>query len=142
MKAKPLESLAFLLGDWNLDYIIPKSPFSEAKTDRGTGTFKKILDGTYIQFDYRTDSGGAAKGIFVWDESIKLYRYWWFENSGNYQTATCNFINKNTLSMNWHDSILVQTFKKVSQEKVVIHMKYPGKRGGYKVVLEVILNKA
>lgn len=41
---------------------------------------------------------GEAKGIFAWDEKIKMFRCWWFENSGSFQSATCNFINDNTLA--------------------------------------------
>ena len=38
-----MDKLEFLLGEWNLEYKIPKSPFSEAGRDVGTGTFKTVL---------------------------------------------------------------------------------------------------
>jgi len=101
----------FLLGDWELEYHIPKSFLSEAGTVTGSGTFKKILNDKYVQFEYSTQSGGEAKGIFAWDEKINAFRYWWFENSGSFLSATCNFIDDTTLALNWHDTLLVQTFK-------------------------------
>jgi len=70
-----------------------------------------------------------------------MYRYWWFENSGNYSQATCNFINENTLEMNWHDALFVQTFVKESLDEVILKMQYPSENGGYELVLEVILTR-
>jgi hypothetical protein len=136
-----LDKFEFLLGDWNLEYRIPKSFMSEAGTDTGIGTFKKILKEKYIQFEYSTKSGGGAKGIFAWDEKIKMHRYWWFENSGNFLSATCNFINDSILAMNWHDSILVQTFTKETSNRVVLKMQHPADKDGYDLVLEVIFTK-
>ena len=131
----------FLLGDWNLDYRIPKSFLSEAGSDSGIGSFKRALNGKYVIFDYSTKSGGAAMGIFAWDDKVKVYRYWWFENSGSFQTATCNFINDDILSMNWHDTLLVQTFVKNTPDKVVLKMQYPTVQGGYEIVLEVLFTR-
>jgi len=136
-----LDKLKFLLGDWNLEYRIPKSILSEAGKDSGSGTFRKILNEKYIQFEYSTKSGGGAKGIFAWDEKIKMFRYWWFENSGNFSSATCNFINDSILAMNWHDSILVQTFTKEISGRVVLKMQHPAGENEYNLVLEVIFTK-
>jgi hypothetical protein len=141
MKSEALEKFGFLLGSWNLEYIIPKSNFSEARSDTGSGSFKKILTDKYILFEYSTESGGEAKGIFAWDDKTKIYRYWWFENSGSFATATCNFIDDETLAMNWHDTLLVQTFMKESPDKIVLKMKYPSTQGGYDLIMEVILTK-
>ena len=131
----------FLIGDWNLKYNIPKSSFSDPGTDTGVGTFKKILNNKYVIFEYSTESGGEAKGIFAWDDKIKMIRYWWFENSGNFSSATCSFINENTLAMNWHDTLFVQTFTKETSDRVILKMQYPSDKGGYILVLEVILSK-
>jgi len=141
MKQNDLDKFNFLLGNWNLEYRIPESVFSEAGTDKGIGTFKKILDEKYVQFEYSTESGGAAKGIFAWDEKIKMFRYWWFENSGNFQEATCNFFNDGTLAMNWHETLLVQTFTKEAEDLVVLKMQYPSEKDCYDLVLEVVLRK-
>ncbi|MBU1679511.1 MAG: hypothetical protein KKD86_11785, partial [Bacteroidetes bacterium] len=124
-----------------LEYRIPKTEFSDSGSDNGIGTFRKILSDTYVLFEYSTKSGGAAKGIFAWDEKIKAFRYWWFENSGNFSTATCNFINDSTLAMNWHDTLLVQTFVRDSQDRVILKMQHPDDKLGYKLILEVILTK-
>lgn len=131
----------FLLGEWNLEYRIPKSFLSEAGTDSGIGSIKKALNDKYVIFDYSTKSGGEAKGIFAWDDKVKIYRYWWFENSGNFQSATCNFINDDILAMNWHDTLLVQTFRKDGPDRIILKMEYPAVQGGYEIVLEVLLTR-
>lgn len=142
-----MEKFDFLLGDWKLQYNIPKSPFHEADTGSGTGTFKRTLDDKYVCFDYVCSLASApekivkAHGIFAWDEKAKIYRYWWFENSGNFLEATCNFINDETLFFNWHDTLLSQTFKKSSPNKVVLKMEHPNSEGKYEPILEVILTK-
>ncbi len=136
-----MNKFEFLLGSWDLEYRIPKSIFSEAGSDMGIGSFTRALNDKYVFFEYSTKSGGEAKGIFAWDEKIKIYRYWWFENSGSFQSATCNFINEGTIAMNWHDTLLVQTFTKESADRVVLKMEYPAEKGGYELVLEVILTR-
>ena len=140
----PMDKFNFLLGTWKLEYKVPKSQFSEGDTGNGEGEFKRILNDRYVTFDYHaklTRGEGAAHAIFAWDEKSKIYRYWWFEDSGAFMEATCNFINENTLCLNWHNSILVQTFKKMEDGKVVLQMSYPSEKNGYEVVLEVILVK-
>lgn len=141
MKFDAMNKFDFLLGNWNLEYRIPKSFVSEASSDTGTGSFKRALNNRYIIFEYSTKSGGEAMGIFAYDEKIKAYKYWWFENSGSFQTATCNFINDDTLAMNWHDTLLVQTFTKAGPNRVILNMQHPAVQGGYEVVLEVIFTK-
>jgi len=141
MNTDNMTKFEFLLGDWNLEYRIPKSSFSEAGTDTGTGTFKKILDDRYIQFDYTTQSGGKAKGIFAWDSKVQVYRYWWFENSGSFMEATCSIISDGVLAMNWHDSVLVQTFVKEGPDKVILNMQHPAVNGGHESVMEVVFTR-
>jgi hypothetical protein len=141
MDLKAMNKFEFLLGDWNLEYRIPKSIFSEAGSDSGIGSFKKALNGKYVIFDYSTKSGSEAKGIFAWDDKVKVYRYWWFENSGNFLSATCNFVNDEILAMNWHDTLLVQTFVKDGPDRVVLKMQYPTVQGGYEIVLEVLFTR-
>ncbi|MBN1822660.1 MAG: hypothetical protein JXR31_08725 [Prolixibacteraceae bacterium] len=135
------DKFEFLLGDWKLEYYIPKSQFSDACTEIGQGTFKMILNDRYVQFEYTTESGGAAKGIFAWDDKINAFRYWWFENSGNFSIATCNFINETTLAMNWHETLLVQTFTKETDERVVLKMQYPDGNSGYELVMKVNMHR-
>jgi hypothetical protein len=140
MNSGILDRFEFLFGEWNLEYRIPKSTFNDSGSDSGIGSFKKILSDNYVFFEYSTKSGSEAKGIFAWDDKVKIYRYWWFENSGNFLSATCNFINDITLSMNWHDTLLVQTFVKEGNDKVVLKMQYPAK-SGYELILEVIFTR-
>ena len=136
-----MEKFEFLLGTWDLVYRIPKSTFSDAGSDTGVGSFKKALNDKYVFFEYSTKSGGEAKGIFAWDDKVKVYRYWWFESSGNFLSATCNFINDDTLALNWHDTLLVQTFVKEGSGRVVLKMQYPSAHGGYDLILEVIFTR-
>lgn len=141
MNQSNLDKFKFLIGDWYLEYRIPKSKFSDQRTDSGVGSFRKILNDKYVLFEYETKSGGEAKGIFAWDDKIKIFRYWWFENSGSFAAATCDFINEDTLAMNWHDTLLVQTFTKESSDKVILKMQYPYEKCGYEIILEVILER-
>lgn len=141
MNSDKIEKLGFLLGNWNLEYRIPKSKFSEARSDSGTGSFRNALNRRYVFFDYSTKSGGEAHGIFTWDDKIKFYRFWWFENSGSFMTATCDFINNETLYMNWHDTLLVQTFIKEGKDKVILNMLSPVEKGEYESVMEVVFTR-
>ena len=141
MNSEEMSKFEFLLGDWNLEYRIPESTMSKAGSDSGFGSFKRALNDKYVIFDYSTKSGGQAKGIFAWDSKIKKYRYWWFENSGSFLSATCDFINDNTLAMNWHDSLLIQTFTRENSDMVILHMQNPSSKGDYQLVLEVIFTR-
>ena len=139
-----MDKFEFLLGDWNLEYRVPESSFSEAATGTGAGTIKRALDDKYVYFDYAaslTTGQGEAHGIFAWDKRAKIYRYWWFENSGNFLTATCNFVNDETLFMNWYDTLLIQTFRKDGLDKVILRMENPSSEGDYELILEVILTR-
>ena len=143
-KTNKMEKFNFLLGDWDMESRIPKSQYSDADTGSGTGTFKRALDDKYVYFDYAasyTSGQGQAHGIFAWDEKAKVYRYWWFENSGTFMTATCNFINDETLFMNWHDTIIVQTFTKIAPNKVILRMEQPNAEGEYELILEVVFTR-
>ena len=139
-----MEKFEFLLGDWNLEYNIPKSSYSEAATGTGTGTFKRALDDKYVFFDYSSvvpDTSGEAHVIITWDEKSEIYGFWWFESSGNFSKATCNFIDENTLYLNWHDSLLKQTFKKINTDKVILRMENPVSNDKYELLLEVIFTR-
>ena len=139
-----MDKFKFLLGNWDMEYNIPKSAFSEATTGTGKGTFKRTLDEKYVFFDYSTlidGKEGQAHTIFVWDEKTQIYRFWWFESSGNFSKATCNFINAETLFINWHDSLLIQIFKKINSNKVVLRMESPNSNGNYELILEVTFTR-
>ena len=139
-----MEKFEFLIGDWDLEYRIPNSSISEKKTGKGSGTFKRALKDKYVIFDYEShvgDEKSGAHGIFAWDEKAKIYRYWRFENSGIFLKATCKFINEDTLFMNWHHAVFIQTFKKFNRDKVILQMKNPDSNGDYELILEVILSR-
>ncbi len=139
-----MEKFDFLLGNWNMEYNIPKSSFSKAATGTGTGIFKRALDDKYVYFDYSSlinSEKGEAHAIFAWDNKSKIFRFWWFESSGNFTKATCNFVNDEILFLNWHDSLLIQTFKKVDSNKVILRMENPTSEGKYELILEVIFTR-
>ena len=140
----PISKLDFLPGEWKLEYWVPKSIFSEEDKGTGTGEFRRILNEKYVSFDYHAGLSSiksSAHAIFVWDEKSQLYKYWWFESSGNFLTASCNFINDYTLSLSWHDSLLFQTFQKVSTDKIILQMKIPISSDKFEIILEVILTR-
>ena len=142
-----MDNFDFLLGTWNLKSNIPKSAFSEADTGSGHGTLKRVLDDKYVQFDYEGTSSadpqqkGRAHGIFAWDEKEQVYRYFWFENSGAFRQATCNFIDNKTLFLNWHDTLLIQTFTKSGPDKVTLRMEHPAAGDKFELILEVIFTR-
>ncbi|MBU1680863.1 MAG: hypothetical protein KJ799_09355 [Bacteroidetes bacterium] len=140
----PMDKFNFLLGVWKIEYQVPKSQFSEYDSGGGEGEFKRILKNKYVTFDYYAKLSkieDAAHAIFAWDEKSKIYRYWWFEDSGEFMKATCNFINENTLCFNWHNSLLVQTFQPIENGKIVLQMRYPSNKNDYEVILEVVFTK-
>ena len=139
-----MEKFDFLLGNWDMEYNIPKSEFSDATSGTGTGTFKRALDDKYVYFDYSSltdNKKGQAHAIFAWDEKAKIIRYWWFESSGNFSTATCKFINEEILFLNWHDTLLIQTFKKINSNEMILRMENPDTDGNYQLILEVIFTR-
>jgi hypothetical protein len=142
-----MDKFEFLLGTWNLEYRIPKSSIHEADTGSGTGTFKRALDDKYVHFDYECSLSsspqqiGKAHATFAWNEKEKVYRFWWFENSGAYRQATCNFIDDNTLFLNWHDTLLIQTFAKTGPDEVTLRMEQPIAIDKFELIMEVIFTK-
>ncbi|MDD5063879.1 MAG: hypothetical protein PHQ35_03850 [Phycisphaerae bacterium] len=132
----PMEKFEFFLGDWNLEYKIPKSTLSEAMTGTGSGTFKRALKNKYVFFDYE-----GAHGIFAWDDKEKVYKYWWFEDSGNFTWAICNFVDDDTLFMDWQNEPMTQTFTRVGQDKIILRMSQSLGEDKSELVLEVILTR-
>lgn len=139
-----MKKFGFLIGKWELDYRIPESPMHRAATGSGEGEFKRILDDRYVVFDYTSvieGQTGSAHGIFARDRQEGIYRYWWFESSGNYARADCRFLNDGLLFMTWQDSHLRQTFEKTGKDSVVLRMESPDEQGEYRLVMEVGLSR-
>ncbi len=140
-----MDRFDFLLGDWNLEYRVPKSSLGEADTGTGEAKMQRTLGGRFVQFDYRatlTKTGtGSARGIFAWDRAAKIYRYWWFEESGNFLAASCDFVADGVLRMNWHDTLLVQTFAEQGPGRVLLRMERPVAGGDHEVIMEVMLTR-
>ena len=136
-----MEKFEFLLGTWKMEYRIPESKFSPTMTGRGSGTFKRGLSDKYVFFDYSasfsTGDRAEAHGVFAWDDKSKIHRYWWFENSGNFDEATCRFLDNGLLFMNWRGSLMSQTFTKTGPDSLVLRMYQPDSKGEQKTVMEV-----
>jgi hypothetical protein len=136
--ADPMDKFDFLLGGWDMEYTLPQ-------VGSGTATFTRALDGQYVFLDYSaispTGETGGAHGIFAWDQQFNIYRYWWFENSGNFTKADCDFIDDHTLLMHWDDGLLIQTFRKSGPNQVELEMKSPNAQGEYEPVLKVVFTK-
>jgi hypothetical protein len=136
-----MEKFDFLLGTWKMEYRIPESEFSPAMTGSGSGTFRRALDDKYVYFNYSASFSrgdrAEAHGVFAWDDKSKIHRYWWFENSGNFDAATCRFLKDGLLFMNWHGSLMSQTFAKTGPDSLVLRMRHPDSGGKQKTVMEV-----
>jgi hypothetical protein len=137
-QSNPMDKFEFLVGAWDMEYTLPLE-------GSGTATFKRALDDKYVVLDYSASSPtgetGGAHGIFAWDERFSIYRYWWFENSGNFTQADCNFIDDHTLLMHWDDGLLIQTFQKTGPDRVDLAMKSPNAKGEYEPVLKVVFTR-
>lgn len=140
-----MDRFDFLMGDWDLEYRVPKSSLEETDSGSGEAQIQRTLGGRYVQFDYRASlkrtGTGSARGIFAWDRAAKIYRYWWFEESGNFLTAACDFVAEGVLRLNWHDTILVQTFAEQGPDRVVLRMERPVASGGHELIMEVLMTR-
>ena len=83
-----------------------------------------------------------AHAVFAWDDKARAYRYWWFEDSGSFLTATCDFVKEGVLFLNWHDSLLTQTFSRENPDRVVLRMNHPDSTGQPEIILEVIFARS
>ena len=139
-----MKKFEILLGDWDLEYNVPESSFSKKASGSGVGSIKRALNDKYVYFDYSatlTIGSGAAHAIFAWDEKYRIYRYWWFEDSGSFLTATCQFIGDDILFLNWHDTLLIQSFTKINRDKIVLKMEQPVAQDQFELILEVIFSR-
>lgn len=133
----PMDKLEFLIGTWHMEY--------KSHEGSGTGVFRRLLDGKYVTFDYSVSSPkgetGGAHGIFAWDQKAETYRFCWFEHSGNFTEATCSFMSDDLLLMSWQDSLFLQTFRKIDENRVELVMKQPNASAEYDPVLEVLFTR-
>ena len=113
-----MDKFDFLIASWNLNYKIPKSSFSEEATGDGKGTFKRALNDKYVVFDYEasfsTGDRAAAHGIFTWDDKLKMYRYWWFDNYDNAYHCTGKYVTSANALVFTRDDIESETGEQLS----------------------------
>ena len=136
---KEMLKFEFMLGSWNLEYEYSGGGGS------ATGTIQRALGGKYVFFDYGgsliTGEKAGAHAVFVWDRRNGSYRYWWFEDSGQFACATCKFVNDDTLALNWHDSLLTQEFVKDGPDRMILRMKQPNSEGEVETILTVYFTR-
>jgi hypothetical protein len=139
-----MKKFEFLIGTWDLEYRVSRSAFGKAERGTGKGTIRRALNDRYVYVDYEChlpSGDGLAHGVFAWDEKAKVYRYWWFEDSGSFLSATCDFIKDGILFLNWHDSLLTQTFSRENPDRIVLQMSHPDKTGRPEMILKVIFTR-
>ena len=139
-----MDKFQFLLGTWRMVYKILKSRNILEDIGVGEGTFTSILNDRYITFDYHVNlktSKAAAHAIFAFDEDRKIYRYWWFEDSGKFMKAMGDFINKNKLMLIWEENQLVQTFHRLKNGNVILSMINQSDINDHEIILEVLFTK-
>ena len=143
-ESNPMDKFQFLLGTWRMVYKILKSRNILEDIGVGEGTFTSILNDRYITFDYHVNlktSKAAAHAIFAFDEDRKIYRYWWFEDSGKFMKAMGDFINKNKLMLIWEENQLVQTFHRLKNGNVILSMINQSDINDHEIILEVLFTK-
>jgi len=150
---REMDELDFMLGSWTLDYKLPRSFMAaEGGTGKGIGVLQRALNGRYVFFDYSasgTFGQAKAHGIFAWDAKEKLYRYWWFEDSGANLVATGNFVDDDTLFLAWQDTEFQgkkmrcqQTFTKQNPDRFILRMECRVEGDDFEPVLEVTFTRS
>jgi hypothetical protein len=56
-------------------------------------------------------------------------------------TATCRFVDDGILYLNWHESLLTQTFRKAGRNRVVLRMDHPDAKGKSITIMEVMFTR-
>ena len=95
-------------------------------------------------FDYEcslTTGNGSAHAIFAWDCLAQVYRLWWFEDSGNFEMATGQFEDEDTLVLTWQSSQLMQTFHRLDADRVLLKMENPSVDYDNELIMEVLLTR-
>ena len=90
--------------------------------------FLDDFNGTSIATDPRAINGWT---FFTGDGSATM----------DFQQATCNFIDNETLFLKWLDTPLTQTFTKAGPDKVILKMEQSLDEGKSELILEVILTR-
>jgi hypothetical protein len=94
--------LAFLVGAWEEEITYPGR---EAGADKGRGRWLARPDmGRYLMFRYEgsgPEGDYRAMGILTRDAATQKYRMWWFDDSGNAGEYTGDFVDENTLVLEY-----------------------------------------
>lgn len=126
----PMRALSFMIGEWELDYTVTQNGHT-TQTIRGTGSLRFLFNATYLTFDYQMiekatgEMIAEAHAIFAWDKQSGQYRYYWFENSGNFHQATGVLRDPRTLALEWQEINCTQIFRSVSADAMYLEMRCP-----------------
>jgi hypothetical protein len=125
-----MRALSFMVGEWGLDYTVTQGGHT-TKAIRGTGSLRYLFNATYLAFDYQVfekASGemiAGAHAIFAWDKKSGQYRYYWFEDSGNFHQAAGVLRDAHTLALEWQDINCTQIFQRVGADAMYLEMHCP-----------------
>jgi len=125
-----MQALDFMTGEWSLDYTVTQHG-QTTKTIRGTGSLHYLFNATYLTFDYQMiekatgEMIAEAHAIIAWDKKSGQYRYYWFEDSGNFHQATGVLRGAHTLALEWQDINCTQIFQRVSADAMYLEMQCP-----------------
>jgi len=125
-----MRALKFMVGDWALEYTVTQHGHT-TQTIRGTGSLRFLFDAAYLTFDYRMIEKATEKtiaeahAIVAWDRQAGLYRYYWFESSGNFHQATGVLQDAQTLALEWQEINCTQIFRSVSADAMYLEMRCP-----------------
>ena len=129
-ETSPMRALSFMIGEWGLDYTVTQHGHT-TKTIRGTGSIRYLFNAAYLIFDYRIfekatgDMIAEAHAIFAWDKKSGQYRYYWFEDSGNFHQATGVLRDAHTLALEWQEINCTQIFQRVGADAMYLEMRCP-----------------
>ena len=126
----PMEAVAFLLGEWNLDYTATQQ--GKTSTDlRGNGVWRRLFEEAHLVFDYEVehkvsgDAMGGAHAVLAWDQKANVYRFHWFESSGAFQVAKGWLRDAKTLALDWLDTDCTQIFQQTGPDQMFLQMDCP-----------------
>jgi hypothetical protein len=125
-----MRALSFMIGEWGLDYTVTQRG-QTTNPLRGIGSLHYLFNATYLAFDYQAlekatgEVIAEAHAIFAWDKKSGQYRYYWFEDSGNFRQATGILRDAHTLALEWQDIHCTQIFRRVSADAMYLEMQCP-----------------
>src|SRR5262249_10177624 len=107
---KPAEAkkiLAQRLGEWDVETKINKAAWSpKALSFKSRESVKLVLGGQFIQVTSKNPDGKETSRVLAtYDTAAKVFRYWYFDTTGNNSTGTGTWDEK-TKTITWTNSLV------------------------------------